>query len=86
VREWDNLLDVGSKCTHVPSAGAIFNNLRAGLRANLNAIARWEPTPPAKLLILKKLKLAERVGFVPDVRSPINDLALIGSPQTAKST
>ena len=30
--------------------------------------------------------LAERVGFVPVVRSPINDLGPIGGPQTAKRT
>jgi hypothetical protein len=48
-------------CTHAPLWSAIFNNLGADLRANLSAIARWEPTSPVKLLILKKLKLAERV-------------------------
>ena len=30
--------------------------------------------------------MAERVGFVPAIHSPINDLGLIGSVQTAKST
>ena len=48
--------------------------------------AREEPTWPVKLLILKKLKLAERVGFVPVVPAPINDLAPIRSPQSTKST
>ena len=33
--------------------------------ADRSAIARSEPTLPAKLLISKKLKLAERVGFAP---------------------
>ena len=40
---------------------------------------------PYKLLICKAL-LAERVGFVPVVPSPINDLGLIRSPQITKST
>jgi hypothetical protein len=31
-------------------------------------------------------RVAERVGFVPDVLTPINDLGPIGSPETAKST
>ena len=31
-------------------------------------------------------RLAERVGFVPDDLAPVNDLRLIGSARTAKST
>ena len=30
--------------------------------------------------------LAERVGFVPAILAPINDLGLIESPQSTKST
>ena len=54
--------------------------------AKKRRVARGEPTGPTKLLKTKKLRLAERVGFVPVVPSPINDLGPIGSPQTAKST
>jgi len=33
-----------------------------------------------------KVCLAERVGFVPAILAPINDLGLIRSPQSTKST
>ena len=56
-----------------------FQQLRGRLEANLSTIARREPTLPAKLLILNKLKLAERVGFVPDEPASINSLGLIGT-------
>jgi hypothetical protein len=63
----------------VPIAIAIFNNLRADLAATKRLVAPEEPTSLAKLLILNKLKLAERVGFVPDGLAPINGLGPIGA-------
>lgn len=43
--------------------------------AKTGIVARDEPTTPAKLLNRKKLKLAERVGFVPAIPAPINNWA-----------
>jgi hypothetical protein len=57
---------LGSRCPHVPVCGAIFNKLGGSFVPEKCTIARNEPALPAKLLILKKLKLAERVGFEPD--------------------
>ena len=54
---------VGSNDTHVPVLRAIFNNLAGSFVLGGRTIALREPTLPAKLLILKELKLAERVGF-----------------------
>ncbi len=44
------------------------------------AIARGNPLRPAKLLKRKDRNLAERVGFVPTILAPINDLGPIRSP------
>ena len=85
---------VGARCTHA----AIARNPR-GRNTPVFACPRGEdrgenrtrctrahrPISP-KLLILKEHDLAERVGFVPAIPAPINDLGLIGSPQSTKST
>ena len=53
--------------------------------AKQRRIARQEPTWPAKLLILNKLKLAERVGFVPDEPALINNLSQFSTAQIARN-
>ena len=59
---------------------------RSGSSALLPAITHENPLRLAKLLILKDRELAERVGFVPAILACINDLGLIESPQSTKST
>ena len=39
-----------------------------------------------KSFVFSNLRLAERVGFVPAIGSPINDLGLIGSSQSSRTT
>ena len=53
---------------------------------SLPAITHENPLRLAKLLNLKDLDMAERVGFVPAILACINDLGLIESPQSTKST
>jgi hypothetical protein len=45
----------------------IFNELEVQLAGEQKSIARVEPTSPVKSLKTNKLKLAERVGFEPDM-------------------
>jgi hypothetical protein len=56
---------MGAQSTHAPCVYQIFNDLGADFAGETSRIAREEPTSPANLLILNKLKLAERVGFAP---------------------
>jgi hypothetical protein len=80
-------------CTHVARSTDVSFEFRPDLedcrdefQAKTGGVAPEEPTPPAKLLKAKDRHLAERVGFVPVVPAPINDLRLIRNAQNAKSS
>ena len=51
-----------------------------------SAAVRCLKTPPDRQGRAQRAKMAEREGFVPAIPAPINDLGLIRSPQTTKST